>query len=157
MITGAAKGLGRQMALKFAKLGSELVLWDIDKDSLDQTTRDVSRLGSRVHSYQVDVSDYGSVATTADKVLDDIGHGSQDRSIDILINNAAVLKVSSLLDLAPGEIKKTINVNLLGHFWTIKSFLPSMLHHNRGHIVAIGSNLGLVGKAHFSDYRFVHC
>lgn len=58
------------MALKFAKLGSELILWDIDKESLDQTARDVSRLGARVHVYQVDVSDYGSVATTADKVRD---------------------------------------------------------------------------------------
>lgn len=85
--------------------------------------------------------------------MDDIGHGSQERSIDILINNAAVLKVSSLLDLSPGEIKRTINVNLLGHFWTIKSFLPSMLHHDNGHIVAIASNLGIVGKSHFSDYR----
>lgn len=152
-LTGAAKGLGREMALKFARLGSELVLWDIDKESLERTGRDVQRLGARVHTYVVDVSDYGSVATTADKVLDDIGLGSQDRCIDILINNAAVLKVSSLLDLSPGEIKKCVNVNLLGHFWTIKSFLPSMLHHNHGHIVAIGSNLGIVGKAHFSDYR----
>jgi all-trans-retinol dehydrogenase (NAD+) len=146
LITGAGHGLGKELSLRFSKLGGILVLWDIDKDKCDKTAKDIKNLGGRAYSYHVDVSEVSRVMTTAEKVKEEIGLP------DIVINNAAIVKVQSLLDLSPNQIRKTINVNLLSHFWTIKSFLPDMVHNNCGHIVAISSNLGMAGKSHFVDY-----
>jgi all-trans-retinol dehydrogenase (NAD+) len=70
----------------------------------------------------------------------------------MLINNAAVLSCKALHNKSVVEIRKTITNNLLSHFWTVRTFLPHMLEQGRGHIVAISSNLGIVGKGHFCDY-----
>lgn len=146
LITGAAHGLGRQIAIQFAKLGAFLILWDVDIEKLDILANELKSFGIAVHSAEVDVSDYSSVATAAAKILTKGGH------VDILINNAAILKVQSFFDTSPIEIKRTISTNTLSHFWTIKCFLPEMMHRGYGHIVAISSNLSLFGKSHFADY-----
>lgn len=146
LVTGAGHGLGKELATRFSKLGATLVLWDIDKDKCDRTAKDIKNLGGKAHSYHVDVSDVGKVMAAAEKVKEDVGNP------DILINNAAIVKVQPFLDMSPTYIRKTVNVNLLSHFWTIKAFLPDMLHSGRGHVVAISSNLGMAGKSHFIDY-----
>jgi all-trans-retinol dehydrogenase (NAD+) len=104
------------------------------------------RQGGRAHFYHVDVSDYNRVLTAAEKVREEVGNA------DILINNAGTCKVQPFTEMTAPEIKKSIAVNLVSHFWTIKAFLPQMLHQGKGHIVAISSNLGIMGKSHFIDY-----
>ena len=146
LITGAGRGLGRELALKFAPLGAVLVLWDIDKESVERTAREVRSLGGRATADRVDVSEYNRVLTAADKVREEVG------DVDILINNAGTCKVQPFTETTASEIRKTIAVNLMSHFWTIKAFLPQMLHQGKGHVVAISSNLAIVGKSHFTDY-----
>ena len=146
LITGAGHGLGRAMAFKFAELDARLVLWDIDKEKVERTARDVQARGGRATAYHVDVSEYARVLTTAERVRDEVG------DVDILINNAGTCRVQPFTEISAGEIRRTIAVNLTSHFWTIKAFLPQMLHQGRGHIVAVSSNLGIVGKSHFTDY-----
>ena len=58
----------------------------------------------------------------------------------------------SLLDIKESEIEKTIKVNVLAHFWTIKQFLPAMVKENKGHIVTIGSQAGIVGAPKMTEY-----
>lgn len=146
LITGAARGLGRQLAIRFARLDAILVLWDIDKEKLNCVVNEIQSLGATVMASCVDVSDYSNVASAAMRVKANVGQ------VDILINNAATLKVQSFFDATPNEIKQTISTNTLSHFWTIKCFLPDMVHSNSGHIVAIASNLAISGKSHFADY-----
>lgn len=146
LITGAGHGLGKELAVRFSKLGAVLVLWDIDKERCDRTAKDIKNLGGRAYSYHVDVSDVSRVMAAAEKVKEEVGKP------DIVINNAAIVKVQPFLDVTASSVRKTVNVNLLSHFWTIKSFLPDMIHSGRGHIVAISSNLGMAGKSHFVDY-----
>ena len=146
LITGAGHGLGREMAFHFSRLGAILVLWDIDKESAEKTGREIRSLGGRAHAYHVDVSEYTRVLTATEKVREEVG------DVDILINNAGTCKVQPFTEISAGEIRKTIAVNLTSHFWTIKAFLPQMLHQGKGHIVAISSNLAIMGKSHFIDY-----
>lgn len=146
LITGAAHGLGRQLAIRFARLGAILVLWDIDKEKLDALVNQLQSVGATVIASRVDVSDFTAVATAAETVRSRVGH------VDILVNNAATLRVQSFFDTSAAEIERTISSNTLSHFWTIKCFLPDMVHNNSGHIVAIASNLAIFGKSHFADY-----
>lgn len=146
LITGAGHGLGREMAIIFAELGATLILWDINKDSVEKTARQIREHGGQARAYHVDVSEYSRVLTTAEKVREDVG------DVDILINNAGACKVQPFTEISANDFRKTIAVNLMSHFWTIKAFLPQMLHQGKGHVVAISSNLGIAGKSHFTDY-----
>ena len=94
----------------------------------------------------VDVSDDRRVELAADQVHSLVG------DVHILVNNAAILNCKALADLSTQEIRKTVSTNLLSHYWTVRSFLPDMMSLGEGHIVAISSNLGIVGKSHFCDY-----
>jgi len=146
LVTGAGHGLGKEIAIKLSKLGAVMVLWDIDMSRNERTAKDIKNLGGKAYAYHVDVSDLVKVMVSAEKVKLEVGHP------DILINNAAIVKVQPFLDVTPKQVRDTIRVNLMSHFWTIKAFLPNMLHSGRGHIVAISSNIGMAGKSHFVDY-----
>lgn len=146
LITGAGHGLGKELAFHLSRLQAILVLWDINKEQVEKTGREIRALGGRAHAYQVDVSDYTRVLTAAEKVREEVG------DVDILINNAGTCKVQPFTEVSAGEIRRSISVNLMSHFWTIKAFLPQMLHQGKGHIVAISSNLGIIGKSHFTEY-----
>jgi len=63
----------------------------------------------------------------------------------MLYNNAGVTHIGNLLDVSDEQIERTIKINLLSHFWTLKAFLPSMIEKKRGHIITTGSTLGLKG------------
>lgn len=100
----------------------------------------------RAHFFRADVSNFKQV----DEAFAEIRNLGD---VEILINNAGILNCLPLTELSPNAINKTINVNLMSHFWTIKSVLPRMMHLKRGHIVAIASNFGLLGRGCFTDYR----
>lgn len=72
--------------------------------------------------------------------------------VDILINNAGIVSGKSLLDLSEQEIRRTMDVNVLAHFWTCQEFLPSMIERNSGMIVSIASTMGFFTAARLSDY-----
>lgn len=147
LITGAGSGLGRQLALQFSELSTCLVLLDIDEESLRQTARLIVRsAGSRVLTYQCDVSDRRMVYAVAKRIKDDVG------DIDILVNNAGIVSGKSLIDLPDEKIQKTMEVNSIAHFWICKSFLPSMMAKNKGHIVTVASIAGFTGLPKLTDY-----
>ena len=146
LITGAGGGLGSRLAVNLAGLGCRLVLWDVNS-SLNQATRDkVESLGAQVWSYTVDLCDSGAVERAARQVDKEVGH------VDILINNAGVVYGRSVLESRVDQIERTLHVNSLAHFWTVKSFLPSMLERKSGHIVSVASTAGLTGVPGMADY-----
>ncbi|XP_073493134.1 17-beta-hydroxysteroid dehydrogenase 13-like [Phyllobates terribilis] len=146
LITGSGHGIGRLTALEFAKLETILVLWDINKDGIEETAEQCRKLGAKAFTYVVDCSKKDEIYATAEKVKTTIG------DVDILINNAGVVFGVEFLKLQDHQIEKTFEVNILAHFWTTKSFLPAMIKKNRGHIATVASLCGHVGITYLVDY-----
>ncbi|PIK52311.1 putative 17-beta-hydroxysteroid dehydrogenase 13-like [Apostichopus japonicus] len=146
LVTGAGHGIGRLTALKLAKNGATLVLWDINEKGNEDTAQQIRGDGGKAHTYTVNVTDKDKVKETAQRVKTDVGE------VNILINNAGILVGQSILDLTDEQIIRTMNVNVMAHFWTIRAFLPDMLKADSGHIVTIASVAGYVGSAYLTDY-----
>eukprot|EP01135_Chromosphaera_perkinsii_P010458 Nk52_evm21s2133 gene=Nk52_evmTU21s2133 len=146
LITGGASGIGRLMALEFAKKGSILVIVDIQEEAMKSVAFEIQAIGAKCSWYVCDLSDRNSIYATADKIKQNVG------DVDILINNAGIVTGKTLLDCPDALIQKTFEVNTIAHFWTIKAFLPSMFERNHGHIVTISSSAGKVGVCGLADY-----
>ena len=86
------------------------------------------------------------VYSTAEKVREEVG------KVDILINNAGVVSGRPFLECTDNQLRRTMEVNALAHFWTVKAFLPDMISSNKGHIVTVASAGGIVGSAGLVDY-----
>jgi all-trans-retinol dehydrogenase (NAD+) len=142
LITGGGSGIGRLMALKLAQKGVRLVLWDVNTAGLDKVRSEVEALGGVCQTAVIDVTNRDLVYATA----------KECGPIDILINNAGIVTGKSLLDCPDELMLKTVQVNTISHFWTIKAFLPAMLKANEGNIVTIASAAGLCGVAGLVDY-----
>lgn len=147
LITGGACGIGRQMALRFAREGGNVVVWDIHEGNLQKALKDIqSATGREAKGYVCDVSDREQVYSLAERVREEVG------PIDILVNNAGVVSGQPLLDLPDEKIEQTFKVNVLALFWVTKAFLPYMVERNAGHVVTIASSAGFVGVSKLTDY-----
>ncbi|CAH2043834.1 unnamed protein product, partial [Iphiclides podalirius] len=146
LVTGGGGGVGRHLAMKLARLGANVVVWDINEDALQKTCSNIKDEGYEVASYIVDLADRASVYATAEKVKKEVG------KVDVLINNAGTVFGETLLELSDNAIETTYKVNILSHYWTVKSFLPDMIRTGKGHIVTVGSVAGLLGTYRCTDY-----
>ncbi|MEE6463728.1 hypothetical protein FKM82_006034 [Ascaphus truei] len=170
LITGAGSGLGRLFALEFARRRAQLVLWDINSQSNEETAGMVRQIyreleaedalravcnaeeqvppccNLQVYTYTCDVGKRENVYTTAEKVRREVG------DVFLLLNNAGVVSGHHLLECPDELIERTMMVNCHAHFWTTKAFLPKMMEINHGHIVTIASSLGLFSTAGVEDY-----
>jgi all-trans-retinol dehydrogenase (NAD+) len=143
LVTGAASGLGKRLALGAARRKATLVLWDLNREGLEKVAGDVEGLGSRAQCEVVDVSKRDRVYQAARQL---------QGPVDVLVNNAGVVSGKSLLEIPDEMIEKTFAVNTLPLFWTAKAFLPGMIERGRGHLVTIASAAGLIGVPKLSDY-----
>ncbi|OQV21907.1 Epidermal retinol dehydrogenase 2 [Hypsibius exemplaris] len=146
LITGAGSGIGRLTALRLAKLGAKLVLWDVNSEGLEVTRRMIQEAGGQAHVYECDVTDRFLVYLTADRVRDEVG------DVTILVNNAGIVSGKPFLETPDEKLQKTMDVNATAHFWTLKAFLPRMLELKHGHIVTISSIAGKISAARLVDY-----
>ncbi|XP_054721802.1 short-chain dehydrogenase/reductase family 16C member 6-like [Uloborus diversus] len=146
LITGAGSGIGRLMSLNFAKKGAILVLWDVNQKGNEETAQLIRKEGGKAYCYKVDVTDKSAVYETAAKVKTDVG------IVSILVNNAGIVVGRGILDLDDKMVEKVFCVNVLSHFWIIKSFLPDMIRNDHGHLVTIASLAGLGGLPQLTDY-----
>lgn len=142
LITGGGSGIGRLMALRFAKKGCKVVLWDVNEKGMEAVQKEVVAAGGQCATYTLDVTDRTKVYNTAKAV----------GNVDILINNAGIVTGKSILECPDELMEKTVQVNTISHFWTIKAFLPGMLSRDYGHIVTIASAAGTAGVAGLVDY-----
>jgi len=138
VITGGASGLGLLIAEVYGMRGATVAVLDV-KDLESGEARGVSH-------YKCDVGDKEQVARVAVEIERDLGTPT------ILINNAAIVNGKPLLDLSFEDIDRNFSVNLLSHFYTLKSFLPGMVRAKYGTIVTMSSVLGQIGAAQLSDY-----
>ncbi|MCK5168397.1 MAG: SDR family NAD(P)-dependent oxidoreductase, partial [Bacteroidales bacterium] len=106
LITGGAAGIGKIMANKILNLGaSKMILWDINKENLEITTKQLKESGFDVYSYIVDVANLEMVKQTAQKVKDEVG------KVDILINNAGVVVGKYFHEHSHDDIDFSMNIN----------------------------------------------
>nr|QIX02864.1 17 beta-hydroxysteroid dehydrogenase 11 [Haliotis discus hannai] len=151
LITGAGHGIGRELSLEFARLGASLILWDINKENNEDTADEVRRVGAIVHSYVCDVT--GTAVSTetvhniADRVRREVGN------VDNAVNNAGILYGGPVLTMQEKHIRRTLEVNTLAHFWTVRRFLPPMLEANKGVIMNIATASAKSGTAFLVIYR----
>lgn len=118
LITGGGSGLGRSLAVTFAKHGvKKIVLWDINDEGMKETKSLVEspQFNSKCWIYVCDVSDRHKVYEMANYVKRDVG------TVTILVNNAGIVSGSNILDLSDEQIVKTFEINSLAHFWVIIS------------------------------------
>ena len=146
LVTGAASGIGRLLALKAAAKGATMVLWDIDEAGLAKLVAEIRADRGKAFSYRCDVSKHQEVYRVAEQVRTDVG------MVDVLINNAGVISGKPLLECSDEQVQRTMDVNIMAHFWTVRAFLPDMIRAGRGHIVTIASAGGIVGVSRMVDY-----
>jgi len=145
LITGGARGLGKAMGQIALARGANLIIWDVDKDSLDATFAEFSKYG-KVQTYHIDISDSKKCAEIFALTKQNCGN------IDILINNAAVAVGKYFCEHTSDDIAQMIDVNLLASMNIARLILPDMIEQNSGHICNISSCAGLIGSPKMSVY-----
>ncbi|HUX99145.1 MAG TPA: SDR family NAD(P)-dependent oxidoreductase [Candidatus Deferrimicrobium sp.] len=146
LITGAASGIGRALAIGLAKEGMNLFITDLDLVNLDKVKEEIAALGVKVFTGKCDVSKYDDFVNLAGDVYAKLGE------IDLLINNAGIGSGSFAESMELDDWKKVLDVNLWSIIYSLKVFLPRMLQRGSGHIVNTGSGAGVVGQPYHLDY-----
>lgn len=146
LITGAASGLGRLMALEAARRGSRVSLLDRDAKGLGEVCEAILAQRGDAEGFVVDLSDRSAVQAICAEVRQHRG------VVGILINNAGIVSGKTLLECSDEAIERTFQVNVLANFWTVRAFLPDMLAAGKGHIVTVASAAGLAGTSRLVDY-----
>ena len=147
MITGAARGIGKAIALKFAAEGANIAFCDIVIDDNALATKsELEAFGVKVLAIQSDVSDFDQAADVVKQTIDAFG------SIDILVNNAGITKDTLLLRMTEQQWDSVINVNLKSAFNFIHAVSPHMMRQKSGAIVSMSSVVGIYGNAGQANY-----
>lgn len=138
LITGAAHGIGKGIARKFAEAGANTVIVDYNAQTGEETAKEITKEFEKSIFIQADVSDPEALVRARDKVFEEFGR------IDILVLNAGVAFANKVNDISFEEWNKTISINLTGLFNTVKAFYNDFLT-NKGSIVYISSGSALSG------------
>jgi len=146
VVTGGARGIGREIALRLAREGADVALFDVQPPLLEQATAELRALGRRAEGIVVDVTDGTQVDDGMAKVLDKLGR------VDILINNAGVTKDGLVIRMDDAQWDRVLNINLRGTFLCTRVAARQMLKQRRGRIVSIASIVGLIGNPGQANY-----
>jgi len=146
LITGGARGIGKAIALTFAKEGADIVVADVNLELAQQTASEIEGLGRKALALAMDVTDYQKVEEAVNKILDKF------TKVDILVNNAGITKDNLVLRMSQAEWDAVINVNLKGTFNCIKAVARPMVKQRSGRIISIASIIGLMGNWGQANY-----
>ncbi|XP_041768181.1 short-chain dehydrogenase/reductase family 16C member 6 isoform X4 [Anopheles merus] len=146
LITGAGHGMGKNLSLQYAALGTTVVCVDVNEKTNQETVTAIKSKGGKAFGYTCDVTNRQQVVDVCKKIRDQVG------IVSILINNAGIMPTHPLLQQTENEIRKTFDINVLAHFWFIQSLLPDMIKQNRGHIVVLSSIAGMIGFKYLVPY-----
>ena len=144
LITGASRGIGKAIALKFAEEGADIAYTDVKLS--DETTAEIAALGVKVAAYTSNAADFADVHATVEKVLADFGR------IDILVNNAGITRDGLMLRMDEAQWDTVINVNLKSAYNFIHAVTPVMSRQKGGSIINMSSVVGVSGNAGQCNY-----
>ena len=147
LITGAARGIGKAIALKFASEGANIAFTDLVIDENGQATEnEIAALGLKAKGYASNAADFAQTEEVVNQVKADFG------SIDILVNNAGITKDGLMLRMTEAQWDAVINVNLKSAFNFIHACTPIMMRQRGGSIINMSSVVGVHGNAGQCNY-----
>ena len=146
VVTGGANGIGKATAKLFAKAGARLALWDLDEKNGLKTIQEIENEGSTAFFQKINTADFAAVEAGMKVAAERMGR------VDILINNAGILRDSTLEKISSDDWQKVIDVNLTGVFNCAKAARPLMCEQNYGRIVNASSVVGIYGNYGQTNY-----
>jgi len=146
LVTGAAQGIGKAVALLLARNGADIVVSDINLEKAEETAKEVQVLGRKALAIKVDVAKSNDVDKMVQAILAQFGH------IDILINNAGIARDKLILRMTEEDWDVVLNINLKGTFNCTKAVVRHMSKQKSGKIVNIASVVGEMGNAGQGNY-----
>ena len=147
LITGAARGIGKAIAIKFASEGADIAFTDLAiNETVGQTVKEIQAYGHKVKAYASNAADFAQTHLVVEEILADFGR------IDILVNNAGITKDGLMLRMEEPQWDAVINVNLKSAFNFIHALTPVMSRQRGGSIINMSSVVGVSGNAGQCNY-----
>jgi 3-oxoacyl-[acyl-carrier protein] reductase len=146
VVTGAGRGIGRAIALKFAVAGADVACVSRTAENSEKVAGEIRALGRKAWAHAVDVADAAAVSAAAEKILAGAGR------VDILVNNAGVTRDGLLMRMSDADWDTVLDTNLKGAFLVTKAFSRAMIKQRAGRIINISSVIGLIGNAGQCNY-----
>lgn len=147
LITGAASGIGREIARAAAAEGGSLILGDIQEAPLMELCKELEQAGSRVHAARCDVSVTADVEALVSDGAKQVG------AIDVVFANAGVLGTpGDMWDCEEAEFQRILNINVVGAWRTLRAVLPGMIERGSGNVVVTASAAGVIGPSGLAAY-----
>lgn len=147
LITGAARGIGKSIALCFAAEGCNIAFTDLElNDTVLQTQHEIEAIGVKVKAYPSNAADYDAAMQVVAEVVADFGH------IDILVNNAGITHDGLLLRMSEQQWDDVLTINLKSVFNYMHACAPVMMKQRSGSIISISSVVGVAGNAGQANY-----
>ncbi len=146
MVTGAAGGIGRAVALRLARDGAHVAVADVREGRAQSTAEAIAATGRHASAHSIDVADPAAWPAFVESVLGHHGH------VDILVNNAGIAVLGDFADISPADARRQMEVNFWGVYNGCHFFLPHLLARPEAHIVNISSLFGLIGVPQNSLY-----
>lgn len=147
VITGASRGLGRQMALSMAESGAMVIVnYNGSEEKAQEVVNEIKGNGGKAESYRCDVADFKQCGEFFNYVIKTYGR------IDILVNNAGITRDGLLMKMSEEDFDKVIDINLKGAFHCMRQVSRQMLKQRSGRIINISSVVGIMGNAGQANY-----
>lgn len=147
LITGAARGIGKALAVKFAEEGANIAFTDLVIDeSGEETRKEIEAKGVKCLAYASNAANFEETAEVVKKIHEDFG------TIDVLVNNAGITKDGLMLRMTEAQWDAVINVNLKSAFNFVHACLPIMMRQRGGSIINMSSVVGVHGNAGQANY-----
>jgi len=146
LVTGAAQGIGRAIALLLARNGADIVVSDINLEKAEETAKEIRAIGPKATAVKVDVSNLSEVERMVEAIIEKLA------KIDILVNNAGITRDKLILRMTEEDWDAVLGVNLKGTFNCTKTVIRHMAKQRSGKIVNIASVVGEMGNAGQANY-----
>lgn len=147
IITGAARGIGKQIALAFAREGANIAFTDLElNEAAEETRNEIAALGVKVQFYASNAADFESAHQVVEQVQQEFG------TVDILVNNAGITRDTLLMRMTEEQWDQVIQVNLKSAFNFTHAVTPVMMRQRSGSIISLSSVVGINGNAGQANY-----
>ena len=147
LVTGAGRGIGKAIALRFAQEGADVAFTDLAvNEAVEETIKEIEALGVKVKAYASNAADFEESHAVVKQIVEDFGR------IDVLVNNAGITKDSLMMRMSEAQWDAVINVNLKSAFNFIHAVTPVMAKQRSGSIINMSSVVGVSGNAGQCNY-----
>ncbi len=147
LVTGAGRGIGREIALTLASYGADVIVnYNGSKEKADEVVKEIEKMGQKAVAVQCSVADFQACGEMITSMLEEFGH------IDILVNNAGITRDNLVMKMTEEDFDAVMDTNLKGTFNTIKHMYRPFLKQRAGRIINLSSVTGVLGNAGQANY-----